>query len=54
MSTTEIARRSIDTAAALLHGAERPVTSVNGNVVMLAAAEIAKQAASIPARVEIN
>lgn len=41
-------------AAAHLVAAERPVISVNGNVAALAAREVARLAAAVPARVEVN
>ncbi|MDP6363303.1 MAG: phosphopantothenate/pantothenate synthetase [Candidatus Poseidoniia archaeon] len=52
--TTAPARRAIAAAAKLLVNAERPVISVNGNVVALAAESIAELAAAIPAQVEVN
>ena len=42
------------TAAAYLLEAERPVLSVNGNVAVLAAREVARLARSVPATVEVN
>lgn len=41
-------------AAAFLLTAKRPVISVNGNVAALAAKEVARLAAAIPARIEVN
>lgn len=41
-------------AAAFLVTAERPVISVNGNVAALAADHVARLAAAVPARVEVN
>lgn len=41
-------------AAAVLVAAERPAISVNGNAAVLAAVPVARLAAAIPARVEIN
>jgi 4-phosphopantoate--beta-alanine ligase len=41
-------------AAAYLVTAKRPVISVNGNVAALAAKEVARLAAAIPARIEVN
>ena len=41
-------------AAAFLLTAKRPVISVNGNVAALAAKPVARLAAAIPARVEVN
>ncbi len=41
-------------AAAYLITAKRPVISVNGNVAALAAKEVARLAAAIPARIEVN
>jgi 4-phosphopantoate--beta-alanine ligase len=52
--TTAPARQAIVAAAEMLVKAERPVISVNGNVVALAAKEIGELAAAIPARVEVN
>ena len=52
--TTMPAQRAIVAAAELLVAAERPVISVNGNVVALAAKGVAELAAAIPAKVEVN
>ena len=52
--TTGPAHRAINAAAGLLCNAKRPVISVNGNTVALAALAIAELAVTIPARVEVN
>jgi 4-phosphopantoate--beta-alanine ligase len=52
--TTVPAQQAIVAAAELLVAAERPVISVNGNVVALAAKGVAELAAAIPAKVEVN
>ena len=52
--TTGPAHRAINAAAGLLCNAKRPVISVNGNTVALAAPAIAELAVTIPARVEVN
>ena len=48
------AQRAIVAAAELLVAVGRPVISVNGNVVALAAKGVAELAATIPAKVEVN
>jgi len=53
-ATCPPARQAIAAAAAALHRAQRPVISVNGNVVALAAREVADLAAAVPATVEVN
>lgn len=53
-ATGPTAERSITQAARVLCAAERPVLSLNGNVVALAASEMAALAAAVPAKVEVN
>lgn len=52
--TVSIADESMKVAAAILLLAERPVISVNGNVVALAAEEIVDLSKCIPAIIEVN
>jgi len=53
-ATCPPARQAIAAAAAALRRAQRPVISVNGNVVALAAREVAALASAVPATVEVN
>jgi len=52
--TTNVAKKSIDSAAALLLMAKNPVISVNGNSVALVAKELVQLSKTIPAKLEIN
>lgn len=52
--TTPSARRAARAAARALKNAKRPVVSVNGNVVALAAAESVRVARAAKARLEVN
>ena len=52
--TTPVAKKSIDSAAALLLLAKNPVISVNGNAAALAAKELVQLSKAIPAKLEIN
>jgi len=52
--TTEVARKSINSAAALLLLAKHPVISVNGNAAALVSKELVQLAMAIPAKLEIN
>ena len=52
--TTNAAKKSIDSAAALLSLAKNPVISVNGNVAALAAKELVQLSKAIPAKLEVN
>ncbi len=52
--TTKHARRAIEAATAMLLLAERPVISVNGNVVALTPTEIVKLANAANAKLEVN
>jgi len=52
--TTSVAKKSIDSAAALLLLARNPIISVNGNAVALAPKELAKLSNLLDAPLEIN
>jgi len=52
--TTKVAKKSINSAAALLLLAKNPVISVNGNAVALVSKELAQLSKTIPATLEIN
>jgi len=52
--TTKVAKKSIDSAAALLLIAKNPVISVNGNVTALVAHELVQLSKTIPAKLEVN
>jgi len=52
--TTKVAKKSIDSAAALLLMAKNPVISVNGNAAALAAKELVQLSKTIPAKLEVN
>jgi 4-phosphopantoate---beta-alanine ligase len=52
--TLSIADRAAQVAAAVLLLANRPVISVNGNVVALVAEEVVDLATRIPAKIEVN
>jgi len=52
--TTKVAKKSIDSAAALLLIAKSPVISVNGNVAALVAKELVQLSKIIPAKLEVN
>jgi len=52
--TTEVAKKSIDSAAALLLIAKNPVISVNGNSTALVSKELVQLSKTIPAKVEVN
>lgn len=52
--TTKVAKKSIDSAAALLLLAKNPVISVNGNAVALASKELVQLSKIIPAKLEVN
>jgi 4-phosphopantoate---beta-alanine ligase len=52
--TTEVARKSINSAAALLLLAKNPVISVNGNVAALVPKELVQLSKIIPAKLEVN
>ena len=52
--TTSVAKKSIDSAAALLLLAKNPVISVNGNAAALAAKELVQLSKAIPAKLEVN
>ena len=52
--TTNAAKKSIDSAAALLLLAKHPVISVNGNAAALAAKELVQLSKSINAKLEVN
>ena len=52
--TTKAAKKSIDSAAALLLLAKHPVISVNGNAAALAAKELVQLSKSINAKLEVN
>lgn len=52
--TTKVAKKSIDSAAALLLLAKHPVISVNGNAAALAAKELVQLSKVIPAKLEVN
>jgi 4-phosphopantoate---beta-alanine ligase len=52
--TSESAKRSIDTAAALLRLAKYPVISVNGNSAALAGKDLVRLSKIIPAKLEVN
>jgi len=53
-NTTKIAKKSIDSAAALLLIAKNPVISVNGNAAALVAKELVHLSNIIPAKLEVN
>ncbi|HSB49813.1 MAG TPA: 4-phosphopantoate--beta-alanine ligase [Nitrosopumilaceae archaeon] len=52
--TSNLAKKSIQAAAALLLLAKNPVISVNGNIAALSAKEIVQLSKIIPAKVEVN
>ena len=52
--TISFADSAARVAAAMLLNAEKPVISVNGNVVALAGKEIVSLAKSVPAKIEVN
>jgi len=52
--TTEVAKKSIDSAAALLLLANHPVISVNGNTAALVSKELVQLSKIIPAKLEVN
>jgi len=52
--TTKVAKKSIDSAAALLLTAKYPVISVNGNAAALASAELVQLSKIVPAKLEVN
>ena len=52
--TTKVAKKSIDSAAALLLLAKNPVISVNGNAAALVSKELAQLSKTIPAKLEVN
>jgi len=52
--TTNVAKKSIDSAAALLLLAKNPVISVNGNVAALVSKELVQLSKTIPAKLEVN
>lgn len=52
--TGPTASKAIEAAAALLLDAQKPVVSLNGNVVALAGAAMARLAEAVPARLEVN
>ncbi len=52
--TNDFAKKSVDSAAALLLLAKHPVISVNGNVAALVPKEIVKLSEIIPAKLEVN
>jgi len=52
--TTKVAKKSIDSAAALLLLAKNPVISVNGNATALVARDLVQLSKTIPAKLEIN
>ena len=52
--TTNLAKKSIQAAAATLLLAKNPVISVNGNIAALSAKEIVKLAKLIDAKIEVN
>ncbi len=52
--TTKAAKKSIDSAAALLLLAKHPVISVNGNAAALVSKELVQLSKTIPAKLEVN
>jgi 4-phosphopantoate---beta-alanine ligase len=52
--TTEVARKSINSASALLLLAKNPVISINGNSAALVSKELVQLAKIIPAKLEVN
>ena len=52
--TTKVAKKSIDSAAALLLLAKNPVISVNGNAAVLVARDLVQLSRAIPAKLEVN
>lgn len=52
--TGEAAEQAIQQAARVLRAAKRPVLSLNGNVVALAAKEMVALAEAVPAKLEVN
>ncbi|MDP6600638.1 MAG: 4-phosphopantoate--beta-alanine ligase [Candidatus Woesearchaeota archaeon] len=52
--TTKVAKKSIDSAAALLLLAKNPVISVNGNAAALVARDLVQLSRAIPAKLEVN
>ncbi len=52
--TSNLAKKSIQAAAALLILAKNPVISVNGNIAALSAKEIVQLSKMIPAKIEVN
>ena len=52
--TTKVAKKSIDSAAALLLLAKNPVISVNGNAAALVPKELVQLSKTIPAKLEVN
>src|SRR3989338_9010330 len=52
--TTKVAKKSIQSAAALLLSAKNPVISVNGNAAALVPKELVQLSKTIPAKLEIN
>lgn len=53
-TTTTFAEQATKTAAATLLAAKNPVISINGNVVVLSAADCVSLAKKIPAKLEVN
>ena len=52
--TTKTAKKTIDSAAALLLVAKNPIISVNGNAAALVSEELAQLSKTIPAKLEVN
>ena len=52
--TTNVAKKSIDSAAALLLLAKNPIISINGNSAALVSKELVQLSKTIPAKLEVN